>query len=122
MDMLGYSRDEFIQKKLWEVGAFQDIKTSKDAFEALRENGYIRYEDLPLRTKDGRLIQVEFVSNVYLVNDEKVIQCNIRDITDRKRAQDELAKSQELLRELSVRDHLTGRLTAGIWKRPWNAS
>jgi putative nucleotidyltransferase with HDIG domain/PAS domain S-box-containing protein len=30
---------------------------------------------------------VEFVSNVYLVGDEKVIQCNIRDISDRKRAE-----------------------------------
>jgi PAS domain S-box-containing protein/putative nucleotidyltransferase with HDIG domain len=83
--MLGYSREEFIEKKLWEVGAFKDIESSKDAFEALQENEYIRYEDLPLKAKDGRLIQVEFVSNVYLVDDEKVIQCDIRDITDHKR-------------------------------------
>ena len=51
---------------------------------------------------------MEFGSNVYLVDGEKVIQCNIRDITERKQAQDALLKSQELLRELSVRDHLTG--------------
>jgi diguanylate cyclase (GGDEF)-like protein len=51
---------------------------------------------------------VEFVSNVYLVAGAKVIQCNIRDITDRKQAQDALLKSQALLREQSVRDHLTG--------------
>ena len=83
--MLGYSREEFVEKKLWEVGAFKDIEASKDAFEALQENEYIRYEDLPLKAKDGRLIQVEFVSNVYLVGDEKVIQCNIRDITEHRR-------------------------------------
>ena len=51
---------------------------------------------------------MEFVSNVYLVDGEKVIKCNIRDIAERKQAQDALLKSQELLRELSVRDHLTG--------------
>jgi diguanylate cyclase (GGDEF)-like protein len=51
---------------------------------------------------------VEFVSNVYLVDGEKVIQCNIRDISERKQAQDALLKSQALLREQSVRDHLTG--------------
>ncbi|PKN94008.1 MAG: hypothetical protein CVU44_06290 [Chloroflexi bacterium HGW-Chloroflexi-6] len=85
--MLGYSRKEFLKKKLWEVGAFRDIKASKEAFEALQENEYIRYEDLPLKTKAGRLIQVEFVSNVYQVGDEKVIQCNIRDITARKQAE-----------------------------------
>ena len=83
--MLGYSREEFVEKKLWEVGAFRDINASKDAFEALQENEYIRYEDLPLKTKDGRLIQVEFVSNVYLAGGEKIIQCNIRDITEHQR-------------------------------------
>ena len=108
INMLGYTREEFVEKKLWEVGAFKDIKTSQEAFEALQKNEYIRYEDLPLRAKDGRLIQVEFVSNVYLVENEKVIQCNIRDITERIQAQDALRQSEALLREQSVRDHLTG--------------
>ncbi len=96
MEMLGYSREEFVEKKLWEVGAFKDIKASQEAFEALQENEYIRYENLPLRTKNGRLVQVEFVSNVYLVGDEKVIQCNIRDITARKQAEEALLKAGAL--------------------------
>jgi PAS domain S-box-containing protein len=98
--MLGYSREEFVKKKLWEVGAFRDIESNKDAFQALQVNEYIRYEDLPLKTKDGRLIQVEFVSNVYLVGNEKVIQCNIRDITERWQAENALLESEEKFRKL----------------------
>ncbi|MFN8381719.1 MAG: sensor domain-containing diguanylate cyclase [Anaerolineales bacterium] len=106
--MLGYSREEFMGKKLWEMGAFKDIEANKMAFEALQSNEYIRYEDLPLKAKDGHLMQVEFVSNVYQVEKERVIQCNIRDITKRKQAEDALRASEALLREQAVRDHLTG--------------
>jgi diguanylate cyclase (GGDEF)-like protein/PAS domain S-box-containing protein len=108
IQMLGYSQEELVTKKLWEVGAFKDVEASVDAFRALQKTEYIRYENLPLRAKDGKLIQVEFVSNVYLVGAEKVIQCNIRNITEQKRAQDALIKSEASLRELSMKDHLTG--------------
>ncbi len=89
MQLLGYSYDEFCGKYIWEIGAFKDIAASKDAFNLLQDNEYIRYEDLPLETKKGQSIAVEFVSNVYLVDRSKVIQCNIRDITAHKRAKAE---------------------------------
>ena len=89
MQLLGYSYDEFCGKYIWEIGAFKDIAASKDAFNILQENEYIRYEDLPLETKNGQPVAVEFVSNVYLVDHSKVIQCNIRDITAHKRAKAE---------------------------------
>jgi PAS domain S-box-containing protein len=84
VEMLGYSHEEFLGKKLWQIGPFKNIEASKAAFIELQSKGYVRCKDLPLETKDGRHIDVEFVSNVYLVNHKKVIQCNIRDITERK--------------------------------------
>jgi PAS domain S-box-containing protein len=87
IDLLGYSLDELIGKELWQIGLFGDKEQSKAAMEQLQEIGYIRYEDMPLETKQGKRVEVEFVSNSYMVGDEKVIQCNIRDITDRKWAE-----------------------------------
>lgn len=95
INMLGYSREEFVKKKLWEVGAFKDVEASRNSFLALQKDEFIRYENLPLKTKGGRLVQVEFVSNVYLVGDEKVIQCNIRDIGDRKLAEAAMLAKKE---------------------------
>lgn len=88
-ELLGYSRDEFLGKELWEIGLFSDKEASQTAFRELQETGYLRYENLPLQNTDGKLREVEFVSNVYEEDSQQVIQCNIRDITDRKRAEEE---------------------------------
>ena len=77
INMLGYSHDEFLGKKLWEVGPFSDKTESEEMFETLQEKGYVRYDDLPLKTKTGSIIPVEFVSNAYDCEGIKVIQCNI---------------------------------------------
>lgn len=82
--LLGYSKSEFLNKKLWEVGVFKNIKASKDAFKVLQMEGHLRYDNLPLETKSGGSIEVEFVSNSYMAGEVLVIQCNIRDITERK--------------------------------------
>lgn len=108
IELLGYSREEFLGKKLWEIGAFIDIEKSKTIFQELQTTGYVRYEDLPLRTKDGRLINVEFVSNVYEVDRLKVIQCNIRDITVRRNLELERIESNKKLEEMALKDSHTG--------------
>jgi len=99
-NMLGYSRNELLDKHLWEIGFFKDVAASKEAFLELQDKGYIRYGNLPLKTKDGRQIAVEFVSNVYMVDHKKVIQCNIRDITERAMVEEALHTSETRFREL----------------------
>jgi PAS domain S-box-containing protein len=102
-DLLGYTREQLLGNKLWEIGPFRDAKASKAEFRELQREAYIRYDDLPLETSAGKSINVEFVSNVYQVNGGKVIQCNIRDITERKRAQGKLKESRQRLQVLSRR-------------------
>jgi len=84
IEMLDYSKEEFLGMELWELGAFKDVETSKKSFVELQSVGFIRYDNLPLLTKHGKHKAVEFVSNVYLVDQVRIIQCNVRDITDRE--------------------------------------
>jgi PAS domain S-box-containing protein len=91
-NLLGFSRSEMVGKTVGELSPFKDIESNKVMLERLQTDGYVRYEDLPLETRDGRHIAVEFVSNVYQAGDRNVIQCNVRDITERKHAQDEIRR------------------------------
>ena len=100
IELLGYSHAEFLGKKLWEVGPFADRVESKEMFAELQTKGYVRYEDLPLKTKDGATVPVEFVSNSYDCEGVKVIQCNIRNITERKQLEDQV-------RQMAFYDTLT---------------
>jgi PAS domain S-box-containing protein len=106
IELLGFSHEQFLGKNVWELGFFKDIFANQAHFAELQRKEYIRYEDKALETADGRRIEVEFISNVYPVNHHKVIQCNIRDITERKRSQE--AFRQERLFTASLLESLPG--------------
>jgi PAS domain S-box-containing protein len=97
VELLGSSYTEMVGKTVGELSPFKDIESNKIMLQRLQDDGYVRYEDLPLETSDGRHVAVEFVSNVYQAGDKKVIQCNIRNITERKRAEEQMRDVQAQL-------------------------
>ena len=101
IEMLGYTHAEFLGKKLWEVGAFADRTESREMFAELQSNGFARCDDLPLKTKRGKEIAVEFVSNSYECDSIRVIQCNIRNISARKLAEERARRNTQLYAALS---------------------
>ncbi len=82
-DLLDYPPEEFIGRELWEIGFMRDKEASQAAMQKLEERGSIRYESLPLEDRVGNLHPVEMVANIYKEGDHQVIQCNIRDISER---------------------------------------
>ncbi|MGD0336035.1 MAG: PAS domain S-box protein [Candidatus Omnitrophota bacterium] len=104
-ELLDYSPEEFLKKKLWEIGVVKDDKDFQGMVSRLEKDGVIHYEDTPVKTKKGLSIN----SEVFLVNKAKVIQCNIRDITERKKAESDVLETSWQLQKIiaSVGDGIT---------------
>jgi len=113
LDLLDYPFEEFVGKAIWELGFFKDIVASQDSFAELQRKKYIRYENKPLQDSAGRRHEVEVISNVYLANNRKVIQCNIRDNTEHKKAEVERETLQAQL-TLAHKMESVGRLAGGV--------
>lgn len=121
IQLLGYPNEELVDKEIWETEAFKDVGYTMDNFIELQIKGDIRYSDMPLKTKSGKSISVEFVSNVYVSNHVKVIQCNIRDITERKRVEKALKDSESRLIELNSTKDKFFSIIAHDLKGPFNS-
>lgn len=119
--LLGYTREELLGKELWEADAFKRAGYTKNDFIELQIKGDIRYSDMPIMTKDGKTTSVEFVSTVYVADHAKVIQCNIRDITERKRVENALKDSEARLKGLNTAKDKFFSIIAHDLKGPFNS-
>lgn len=108
VQLLGYRRDELIGRELFEIGLFHDETAAQEVFVELRKNRETRYEHLPLRAKDGSSHHVEVIANLYDEDGRTVIQCNVRDITDRRLMEDALRRSEARF------EAIIAQATAGI--------
>jgi hypothetical protein len=119
IEKLGYTHEVLLGKTIWDLGLFKDIVDNQEIFLKLQQNGYVRYDNLPLKTAEGNEIDVEFISNVYYVNQQKVIQCNIRDITERIQFENELKAKNVQLKELDDSKNKFFKIIAHDMKNPF---
>ncbi len=116
--LLGYSHDQLVGKELHEIGLLKDEGASLEMLRKLKSEHQVRYENLPFKSQAGQHQEVEVVANLYDENGRAVIQCNIRDITERKRAEEHNTllmaevnhRSMNLLAVVQAVAHQTARM------------
>lgn len=113
-DLLGYPSGEMVGKTISEINPLHPLIESNCLFGELKNSDNVRYEEFALVSKTGVLHNVEFVSNIYQVDQTKVIQCNVRDISDRVAAEKALRESEKRFRYAIE----TGGF--GVWKLDLN--
>ena len=101
--LVGMGVHELIGKEVYEIGMAEDEADNKASFRELQAKQYIRHEHLPLRGRSGQPVAVEFIANVYLEGDSLVAQCNVRDIAERSRMEQQIAQQSTELAEQSRR-------------------
>jgi len=92
--MLGYTEEECIGKKLKDIGLSLVLDDIKMIQKELVKNSIIYYDDVPVQTKVGQT----FYADIYIVDRARLVQCNIRNISIRKAAQEALRESEERFR------------------------
>ena len=120
-NLLQYTKSELIGKELWELGFILDKEAAVNIYKTIKNSGYVRYEDLPLKSKSGETLEVELICNAYNVGTDRVVQCNIRDISDRKNAERKLVMAFEsIIIAMSKAMESRDPYTAGHQKRVAN--
>jgi PAS domain S-box-containing protein len=90
-ELLGYSGEELLKNKLWDIGVTRSYEDFKNMVSGLEIDGVIQYKGISVKTQKGMSV----TSDVFLVDKAKDIQCNIRDITERKEREDLINKGKE---------------------------
>lgn len=111
--LLGCSQGDLLGKELWEIGLFDNAAAGRSVFQKLSKEGRIRFDELPVRTRDGRQLDIEFVCSTYTVGDSNLIQCSLRDVSYRKLAEKALRQAENQLRQAQKSESI-GKLAGGI--------
>jgi two-component system CheB/CheR fusion protein len=105
--LLGYSRQELIGQKFADLLAPESVDSWREAIRALTEREHIRLDGLRVNCKEGRKLNVECVCSAHAEGGRQIIQCNLRDVSARKEAEERiraaLREKEVLLKEIHHR-------------------
>ncbi|MDQ6699020.1 MAG: PAS domain S-box protein, partial [Acidobacteriota bacterium] len=120
-EMFGHTEDKFVGRKIWDAPPLRSHDVGRRIFLGLQRQEVFRLE-ADLTNGQGSLLPVEFLANVYDEEGRAVMQCNVRDISERKQTETALRESEERFRLLvqGVRDYAIFLMDARGAIRSWN--
>ncbi|PLS87490.1 MAG: hypothetical protein CYG60_01600, partial [Actinobacteria bacterium] len=116
--MFGYDEEELRETTLYELVPQDPEGVDRNVERALLGQGHLLVGERVYRRKDGSSIDVEVSGGVISYGGEEVICSVVRDVTERKRAEEALRRQAELL-DLSHEPIFAWELGGGIvyWNR-----
>jgi PAS domain S-box-containing protein len=93
---LGYSREELLQMSVPDINAPGAHANMDETVKELKENGHVLFETVH-KKKDGRLLPVEIHTHLFEMGSQPIVISTARDITERKKWQEQVQQSHEAL-------------------------
>jgi len=117
VDLLGLTKKDIIDKEIWKIAFFKKIFEDRKNFNKIFQVESIYYKDILLDTINGQQIDVELLCNVVFVEQKKIIQCSIKDITKRKQVEIAMRNNELHLQTLmqAIPELIWSKDTKGVY-------
>lgn len=113
LNLMQVKRKDVLGNKIWDIGLNKEQGTLEEAFEAIENDGYIHCEDIFIQPFPEIQIDLELTCNTYSIDSKKLIQCNLRDITERRQGEKEKDKIRAQLFQAQKMEAI-GTLAGGV--------
>ena len=94
--VFGESRADLVGSDLGKSRRFGEPGLYESLVAALAASGSVRRDNVQVISANGREFAVDLLANQYFVGAERVVQCRLRDVTERRHLEEKLQQAQKM--------------------------